>query len=110
MLEAAVKPAVEDSNIFCSNFIERIDAAKEFRNPNTIKVTMDCNWDALYFSREPIPSPHRVDLEKIRAFKQVCIIPLRRENLSKFLELAPTSLEEVESIDMLRILEYGYKV
>jgi 3-deoxy-manno-octulosonate cytidylyltransferase (CMP-KDO synthetase) len=71
---------------------------------------MDHAGNALYFSREPIPSQNRVVSNKVRAFKQVCIIPFRRENLFKFLELKPTPLEEVESIDMLRILEHGYKV
>jgi 3-deoxy-manno-octulosonate cytidylyltransferase (CMP-KDO synthetase) len=110
MIEAAVKPVAEDPDIFCSNLIERISTIEEFRNPNTIKVTMDHAGNALYFSREPIPSQNCVVSKKIRAFKQVCIIPFRRENLFRFLELKPTPLEEVESVDMLRILEHGYKV
>jgi 3-deoxy-manno-octulosonate cytidylyltransferase (CMP-KDO synthetase) len=110
MIEAAVKPVAEDGSIFCSNLIERIHTVEEFENPNTIKVTMDNNRNALYFSRVPIPSGNRFNFEKVQAYRQVCIIPFRRENLFKFLELKPTFLEEVESIDMLRILEHGYKV
>ena len=43
-------------------------------------------------------------------YKQVCIIPFRRDFLIKFNELASTPLEIIESVDMLRILEYGYRV
>ncbi|VVB88570.1 3-deoxy-manno-octulosonate cytidylyltransferase [uncultured archaeon] len=43
-------------------------------------------------------------------YKQVCIIPFRRDFLIKFNELSPTPLEIVESVDMMRVLEHGYKV
>ena len=43
-------------------------------------------------------------------FKQVCIIPFRKENLLKYSELKPTPLELSESVDMMRFLEHGYKV
>ncbi len=110
MIEAAVKPVVEDATAFCSNLVERIPTLEEFRNPNTIKVTMDGDGNALYFSREPIPTVHRFAFGQIPAYKQVCILPFRRENLLKFTQLKPTILEQVESIDMLRILEHGHKV
>lgn len=110
MIEASVKPVAEDDTIFCSNLIEEIQTVEEFQNKNTIKVTMDDSGNALYFSREPIPSHLSLDFNRIRAYRQVCIIPFRKENLFKFLELKPTPLERAESIDMLRILEHGYKV
>jgi 3-deoxy-manno-octulosonate cytidylyltransferase (CMP-KDO synthetase) len=110
MIEAAVKPVLEDAAVFCSNLVERIPTLEEFQNPNTIKVTMDGYGNALYFSREPIPSGHRYPFDQIPAYKQVCILPFRRENLLKFTKLEPTILEQVESIDMLRILEHGHTV
>ena len=42
--------------------------------------------------------------------KQVCIIPFRRDFLFKFTQLEPTALEKIESVDMLRAIEHGYKV
>ena len=70
---------------------------------------VDLNGFALYFSREPIPS-WKKGAKEVPMYKQVCIIPFRRDFLIKFNELAPTPLEIIESIDMLRILEYGYRV
>ena len=110
MIEIAIKPVVEEAGVFCSNLVQQIDSIEEFVNPNTIKVTMDQDGNALYFSREPIPSQNRLGFNRITAYKQVCIMPFRRQNLFRFLELKPMILEEAESIDMLRILEHGYKV
>ncbi len=110
MIEIAIKPVVEEAGVFCSNLVQQIDSIEEFVNPNTIKVTMDQDGNALYFSREPIPSQDRLGFNRITAYKQVCIMPFRRQNLFRFVELKPTTLEEAESIDMLRILEHGYKV
>ena len=42
--------------------------------------------------------------------RQLCIIPFRRDFLLTFNKLPPTPLEVIESIDMLRLLEHGYKV
>ena len=110
MIQAAVKPVAEDDDVFCSNLIERIYSVEEFENPNTIKVTMDNKGNALYFSREAIPSRNRLGFDQIQAHKQVCIMPFRRDNLFKYTTMAPTALEQAESIDMLRILEHGLVV
>ena len=110
MIDAAIKPVIDDGDVFCSNLIEPILAYEDFENPNTIKVTMDRNHNALYFSRQPVPSVQRSGFGQICAYRQVCILPFRRDNLFKFTTLEPTPLEQVESIDMLRILEHGYKV
>lgn len=67
---------------------------------------MDTHGDALYFSRAPIPHGNR----NAPSFKQVCVIPFRRDFLREFSLLAPTPLEKAESIDMLRALEHGRSV
>ena len=43
-------------------------------------------------------------------FKQVCVIPFTREFLLEYNNLKPTKLEEIESVDMLRVLENGIKI
>ena len=42
--------------------------------------------------------------------KQICVIPFRRGFLKQYLEMPPTILEEIESVDMMRIIEHGFKV
>ena len=43
-------------------------------------------------------------------YKQVCIIPFRRAILFEYTRLPPTPLEQMESVDMLRLLEHGYRI
>jgi 3-deoxy-manno-octulosonate cytidylyltransferase (CMP-KDO synthetase) len=110
MLDAAVKPMLEDPSLQCVNLTKRITTLEEYRDPNTIKVVMDRKGDAIYFSREPIPTNHIQAFGKFPAFKQVCIIPFRRDFLLSYAGLEPTPLEQAESVDMMRILEHGYRV
>jgi 3-deoxy-manno-octulosonate cytidylyltransferase (CMP-KDO synthetase) len=70
-------------------------------------VVCDLNSDALFLSREPIPTRKFGD---VPMKKQVCIIPFRREFLLKYTSLEPTPLEIAESVDMMRVLEHGLKV
>jgi len=109
MIKEAVKPLIDNKNVMVSNLTALIKSPKEHRDINEIKVVFDKKNFALYFSREPIPCDRRIKNEKYR-YKQVCIIPFTRDMLIKFNELKPTPLEIKESIDMLRLLEHGYKV
>ena len=104
MIGRAVNPLHEDPAILCTNLAAPIRSIEEMTDPNTIKVVMARNGDALYFSRRPIPSGSSEGL------KQVCVIPFRREFLLRYAALEPTPLEIAESVDMLRILEHGFKV
>ena len=110
MIDAVLEPVVKDESVFCSNLIEPIESVEEFESPNTIKVTMDHERNALYFSRSPIPSLYRHNFKGAPAFKQVCIIPFRYDALRQFIAMEPTPLEKVESIDMLRVLQHGHTV
>lgn len=110
MIEAALAPMFVDASISCVNLVHRIARIEDYQDPNTIKVVMDSEGNALYFSRAPIPS---VDFENdsgLPVFKQVCVIPFRRAFLDEFTKLPPTVLEKAESIDMLRAIEHGKKV
>lgn len=110
MIERAIRPMLEDERIQCVNLATPVTGDEAFRDPNTIKVVMDRHGDALYFSREPIPTCRILGLGRIAVFKQVCIIPFRRDFLLAYSAMEPTPLEKAESIDMLRLLEHGYKV
>lgn len=110
MIELAVQAVAEDENVFCSNLISKITSPEELEDPNTIKVVRDHSGFALYFSREPIPTRRYAAGEPAQAYKQVCVIPFWKETLARFLQLSPTALELAESIDMLRILEHGFRV
>ena len=109
MIDTAVRPMLDDPNVNVVNLMAEMATIEEFEDPNEVKVVIDANSDALYFSREPIPS-RKKGSDRVPMRKQVCIIPFRRDYLIKFNEMSETPLEIYESVDMLRILEHGGKV
>lgn len=108
MITEAVEPMVGDESILVVNLLGQITTTAEFEDRNCIKVVCDQNSNALYFSREPIPT--RCNTDDVPMGKQVCIIPFRRDFLFKYTDLNPTPLEIAESVDMMRVLEHGYQV
>lgn len=108
MIDEALAPMLVDKSILVTNLLGEISTEEEFEDRNCIKTVIDRNSDALYFSREPIPT-RALGINKPMG-KQICVIPFRREFLLKYIELSPTPLEVAESIDMMRVLENGLKV
>lgn len=108
MIEESLAPFV-DSSVQVVNLMSKIESLEEFEDPNEVKVVADKNSDAIYFSREAIPS-RKKGVDDVPMLKQVCIIPFRRDYLLKFNSMDETNLEVIESVDMMRILENGEKV
>ncbi len=109
MIDEAVSPMLKNKSIVITNLVADLETVTEFNDPNEVKVVMDKNNNALYFSREPIPSRKKGILE-VPMKKQVCVIPFTRDFLLEYNEMEPTPLEIIESVDMMRILENGMKV
>lgn len=110
MISQALAPLGTDPSVCCVNLTKRIDDIEEFRNPNTIKVVINRDNDAMYMSRSEIPTLANNRFEDIAAYKQVCVIPFRREVLMRYTRLEPTPAEIAESIDMMRFIEHGIAV
>jgi 3-deoxy-manno-octulosonate cytidylyltransferase (CMP-KDO synthetase) len=109
MITEALEPMLRDNSVNIVNLMGRIDSVAEFEDPNTVKVVADQYGNAIYFSREPIPS-RKKGVKDVPMLKQICVIPFRRDYLLKFNDLPETSLERIESVDMLRVIETGGQV
>ena len=109
MIDEAVSPMLKDKSLIITNLVADLKTIKEFEDPNEVKVVMDKQSNAIYFSREPIPSRKKGILD-VPMKKQVCVIPFTRDFLLKYNEMEPTPLEIIESVDMMRIIENGMKV
>ncbi len=108
MIDKATYTLIKNKKLGCVNLTSIISSLKEAQDKNLIKVVMDKDNNAIYFSREPIPNG--IEEKNDNFFKQVCVMPFRRDYLIKFNQLRPTFLEKKESIDMLRFLENNLKV
>lgn len=110
MLDDAIAPVRDEDDVKVTNLAKPILDEDEYRDPNNVKVVVDEDWNALYFSRSPIPHIHEGTYEDASVYHQVCVIPFEREFLFEFTSMEETELEQIESVDMLRLLENGHDV
>lgn len=86
-------------------------SAAELNDPNVVKVVIDKNRNALFFSRQNIPYVrNREELRVHPALQHIGVYVFRRDYLLKFVTLPQTPLERLEQLEQLRILENGDKI
>lgn len=83
--------------------------AEEAANPNTVKVVLATNGDALYFSRAPIPYA-RDGGEVARYLKHVGVYAFRREVLAAYANLPQPMMEHAEKLEQLRLLAACFRI
>jgi 3-deoxy-manno-octulosonate cytidylyltransferase (CMP-KDO synthetase) len=77
-------------------------------SPNLVKVVLDCNGDAIYFSRSQIPYDRNGDYEGY--FGHLGIYGFRRASLREFCNLEVSSIEQIESLEQLRAIYHSKKI
>ncbi len=84
------------------------------RNPNIVKVVLDKNGNALYFSRAPIPHPRDAFTQKpaptTTMLRHIGIYAYHAGFLRAYNQLAPCMPEQIEALEQLRALYHGYKI
>ena len=105
-------------DVFANDPKEQIDLAslmmplkewEDIQNPNNVKVVVDKEQFALYFSRSPIPF-RRDEQVAYTYHKHIGVYAFRKSALMEFYHLAPTPLEEIEKLEQLRYLENGRRI
>ena len=109
MVSEALLPMLQDDSVQVVNLMGCIKSLAEYEDPNTVKVVVGPDDNAIYFSREPIPSRKKY-VGDVPMHKQICIIPFRRDYLLQFNSTPEMPLECIESVDMLRVIESGGQV
>ena len=101
-------------DVFVSTACHSISDYNDFINPNNVKVVLDKNSQALYFSRAPIPFPRDELAQKMIGkegfYKHIGIYAYRAKFLKNYKDIAQTELEDIEKLEQLRILYAGYKI
>jgi 3-deoxy-manno-octulosonate cytidylyltransferase (CMP-KDO synthetase) len=112
------KPLEELIDVFKKDASKKVDLAslmfqitdkEEINNPNNVKVIVDQQNFALYFSRSVIPFPREENVG-VRYMKHIGIYAFRKEALMDFYTLPMLSLEASEKLEQLRYLEYGKRI
>jgi 3-deoxy-manno-octulosonate cytidylyltransferase (CMP-KDO synthetase) len=131
MIEQAIAPFRDDPELQMTSLRARIVDAAELHDPHVVKVVVDRDDFALYFSRAPIPfmrdvaavgahfsattsGPTEVgpdcDGVRVPAWRHVGLYGYRRRFLPRFAALAPSLLERTERLEQLRALEHGVRI
>ncbi|NLR64996.1 3-deoxy-manno-octulosonate cytidylyltransferase [Chitinophaga varians] len=96
----------EGSKVQVASLMQELHDEASIADPNYVKVAVDKQFNALFFSRSVIPYPRNKDIKSIY-YEHIGIYAFRKQTLLDFTQLAPTPLELAEKIECLRYLENG---
>lgn len=108
LIDEVGQPLLENPQIEMATLAHEITTKEKHMDPNVVKVVIDAQGFALYFSRSLIPYPRKT--ENLHAYEHIGIYAYRKNFLLDFIQLPPTPLEKTESLEQLRALENGYKI
>jgi len=107
MIDEAVQPMLKDAELQMSTLKIKI-GEEDYNNPDVVKVVTDENDFALYFSRSLLP--YSRDKVAVDVFEHVGLYVYRKDFLLKISKMPQTTLEKIEMLEQLRVLEKGYKI
>lgn len=96
--------AFDDEAVVMASLMKKIRDPAAFQDCHRVKVVVDKDGNALYFSRAPIPYGAE------GFFHHIGIYGFRRDFLFRFCALAPSDLERHEGLEQLRALENGFRI
>jgi len=103
MIREVIEPLL-DGKRQVSNLMMKLISDEDIHNPNNVKVVTSLKGNALYMSREALPSNKKYK-KQFDVFRQLGLIAFTREALLQFVALEMTNLEIIESVDMNRFIE-----
>ncbi len=107
MIAEVVEPIDSDATLRMSTLRRRISDPADNSNPNVVKVVVDLEGNALYFSRSAVPF---VRDAAAPLFKHVGLYAYRRAFVCELASLPQTPLEISESLEQLRAIEHGFRI
>jgi 3-deoxy-manno-octulosonate cytidylyltransferase (CMP-KDO synthetase) len=110
MLTNLVQALTKNPTIPISTLMHKIIDDQELRDTNKVKVVVDNDGCALYFSRSPIPFYRDEPTKKTIHYKHLGLYAYRKEFLLTFTQLSYGLLEHAEKLEQLRALEHGFKI
>jgi 3-deoxy-manno-octulosonate cytidylyltransferase (CMP-KDO synthetase) len=110
-IETAIETVTGDQNVNLGTLAVPISNPAEIMDPNVVKIVLDFDGNALYFSRAPIPWVRdREGSIHAKHLKHLGLYVFRREALLEFATLPLGDLERIEQLEQLRWLENGYRI
>lgn len=111
MIDKVARALLDDASLAMATMMRVIDDAKDLEDPNVVKVVIDKNNFALYFSRTPIPFHARnSEIKSPVYFKHIGLYGYTKDFLFIYKNLPISYLEKVERLEQLRVLEEGLHI
>lgn len=108
VIDAVVEVLLSDDKAFCATLKTPYHNPVDVINSTTPKVVADLEDNVLLFTRSAIPYPK--DALEYTIYKPIGVYAFRRDIIRKYKYLEMGPLEKAESIELLRLLEHGYKI
>ena len=108
-LDELTEPLRTDPDLGMSTLAFKIKNKREITDPKDVKVVFDNNGFALYFSRSSIPFARDTAANSVY-YKHLGFYAYRKKFLDKIASLETGFLENIEKLEQLRVLEYGFKI
>jgi 3-deoxy-D-manno-octulosonate cytidylyltransferase len=109
VIDAAIEALVADPAVPMATVVHAA-GAEAGSDPNRVKVALDRNGFALYFSRSPIPAPRAESARAANYWQHVGLYAYRSNFLQDFVALPQTPAELAEGLEQLRVLEHGHRI
>jgi len=111
MIDSVARALLEDSNVNMATIMKKIEDSIQVFDPNVVKVVVDRNNFALYFSRAPIPflAPN-AEIEQVTYYKHIGLYAYTKDFLFTYKNLPSSNLEKTEKLEQLRVLSEGFKI
>jgi len=111
MIDAVSRALLDDSSISMATVMKNIEDPQVINDPNVVKVVIDKNNFALYFSRSPIPFHAKESEIRLPVyFKHIGLYGYTKDFLFIYKNLPVSYLERVERLEQLRVLETGLRI
>lgn len=111
MIDSVARTLLESPELVMATICKRIERSEELADPHVVKVVVDKNNMALYFSRSPIPfKAANAEVSAPVYFKHIGLYGYTKDFLFTFKKLKASSLEKTEKLEQLRVLEEGYRI
>lgn len=108
MIDEAVAPMVGNPSLGLCTLMYRIAREEDLEDPSVVKVVVDLEGNAMYFSRSLIP--YCREAVEHGVYEHVGTYVYRRDTLMRITQLMPTVLERVEALEQLRWLQHGLRI
>jgi len=111
MIDAVAQALLDDHSLSMATLMKKIEDPQEISDPHVVKVVVDKNSFALYFSRSAIPHhAENSEVSSVDYYKHIGLYGYTKDFLFTYKNMEPSELEQIECLEQLRVLKEGYRI